>query len=658
MIKLYYIDGINDTDEPVFTGILSQQRFFNNNVVATIDNSFYPPHYSDVIALSSDDVDFNTSFNYLSINFNNKEYYYFIDAVEYVNEDLMNVTIRMDDIQTSMFNIYITNGTLSRKSIARWDGGAINRDYLRENMSSGIFVKDVFEETTSSIGSGYVIVSTTHITNNGLYYTSTTADVDYGNITTLVSPTINNHTSTESVPLSYIFVPVPTISTIDTFGFGTKTANKSYQRELLRRIVQMTQVVDCFFVNNIADYCDNISVDANGNYTFDDGVTGYKQLVAPEQYNRVGYFINFGSVGNNTTNLKINTLTHTIKPSINEGYTISRGINNRFDIKYCPQLIDSNYYHIYFGEKTEYTEYPIEKLDTPQLYTHAFFSLIYQKRTYWITDTADIVDFYLTAKSCDGNLSYVTQNNALNDWLAISKGTIAMSPINTFLGGLDFDSTSTHTRTMEDATTKKINVYGRKPTNDGVSSRISKIGSTTTKSGGGYTDVTSSAITGVSATTGLSLIGSVANATGDMVNKIFTPNTMKQSPTCDLFNEIPNTFLIQYKVNDLEDVAKLHESLGYSVHETYSGIADWGYHWNIRYYYNVICFSDINVTFKPKTAPSTIPNMVCDRETIERIEQRFKDGLRLWNTTSGLTPTTHTAIGNMWEYDNVENSEV
>ena len=141
MITLYYIPGISRSDTPVFSTVVEQNKYFSTYVPysTNIDTGFYPPHYRNTIDISAEDFDQVDNCNYLSLVYKNKTYYYFVDSVMYVNESLVKLIVTMDTVQTYMFDVKFLKYERTRKLIARWVGDKINRNYLRENVSQGLF---------------------------------------------------------------------------------------------------------------------------------------------------------------------------------------------------------------------------------------------------------------------------------------------------------------------------------------------------------------------------------------------------------------------------------------------------------------------------------------------------------------------------------------
>lgn len=139
LIRFYYIKGISLTDTLYFQSLTAQSTYFITHTVTTIDTTFYPPHYRNSIKIEKTDISPNTAINYLSFTYQGKEYYYFIDNVRYINEDVYALDIEMDTIQTYMFNIVIESCHIDRKFIDRYNNALFNRSYIRENFSSADF---------------------------------------------------------------------------------------------------------------------------------------------------------------------------------------------------------------------------------------------------------------------------------------------------------------------------------------------------------------------------------------------------------------------------------------------------------------------------------------------------------------------------------------
>ena len=138
-ITLYNVKGLSEVDTIQFASIAERDAFFANvSARLDINTGFYPPHYQNVIKL---DVPIDAPYNYLSLIYGDKTYYYFINTIQYVNEDIIAISITMDTIITFMFDVDFIQSHITRASIRRFNSdGHFNRDYLRENFSAGKFI--------------------------------------------------------------------------------------------------------------------------------------------------------------------------------------------------------------------------------------------------------------------------------------------------------------------------------------------------------------------------------------------------------------------------------------------------------------------------------------------------------------------------------------
>lgn len=164
MISLCYVEGIDEVDTPWFDTMSEQTGFFDKALVWYDDTSYYPPYFMNTIRLSSDDIPFSSTkgkVNYCFLDYEDKRYYYFIDSIDYVTDDLVEITIEMDTIQTYMFDMLISKPTIARMAIQRWDanGITINRDYIRENLSIGNMVQKSKEPIKDDNSIGWIIVT-------------------------------------------------------------------------------------------------------------------------------------------------------------------------------------------------------------------------------------------------------------------------------------------------------------------------------------------------------------------------------------------------------------------------------------------------------------------------------------------------------------------
>ena len=150
MLKLVHIKNISESDTPSFTTQTEQEDYFDNLQGITITDGWYPPYYENEIKFDTEDVSFDTNYNYLILSYNDRNYYYFIDDMTYVNEGVIAIHITMDTIQTFMFGATLSDVVIERKFINRWRDNYINRNYIRENLSENNYKTVEFEYLTNS----------------------------------------------------------------------------------------------------------------------------------------------------------------------------------------------------------------------------------------------------------------------------------------------------------------------------------------------------------------------------------------------------------------------------------------------------------------------------------------------------------------------------
>lgn len=104
-ITLYNIPAISTTNGIYFESEQDRHNKLQQFKLFDIEEGFYPPFSTNKIKVSNQfgrNIDYP---NYLSINFRNKDFYYFIDNYEYINENMFYYNISMDVITTFYFDI-------------------------------------------------------------------------------------------------------------------------------------------------------------------------------------------------------------------------------------------------------------------------------------------------------------------------------------------------------------------------------------------------------------------------------------------------------------------------------------------------------------------------------------------------------------------------
>ena len=594
MLKLYYVRGISETDTPHFNSLVEQEEYFEEKLITTID-AFFPPHYTDRLQFSNDDLDFNSQINYMSLDFNGKTYYYFITDMDYIAEDLISISITMDTIQTFMFNMIFHNARLERETIKRWlPNGAINRDYIRENYSSNIFKLEEYKN---------------------LQYDNASPEVNiYPNLGFLVLKKFPNPTASDEVvsrlniqkqydPTEYekpnpysTLMDGTTIMIAPVFGLCTDYNPQTDGRIQIirRRTNEIDSVVyDKSLAVYMKEFYDTYIDDPNVYemyYMRNLNLSGIRCVIDYE--NGVFTIKILCDVGGRDGILNINTSGGIISLYdilIEDNYRVFnfdfRKANDFIPFNYylVPQLIDENYINFTFGERLVNTTYPLSKLPSTTLQLHSYNDLFTGYRIYWILDNYNSDDVYFTTITAQTKEYAMLKNDAWKNYLANNVGTM-------FIGSqLNF---------LEDIISFKS---GKLPTN-------------------------------------------TAKQITTMANNFFAPDSVKQGGvfTADY---ISNALDVMYKyeyVTNIDSVATIYESIGYKV-DKYIG-NDNPLKQN-RKIFNYIKCSEIDLEI----------NMLCSQDITKDINNRYIQGLRFWNidTMNNLSLN----LGDVCVYDNLEEEE-
>lgn len=408
VINLYYIEGLSRGDTLFFSSIEEQKRFFNNKVIEIIDNSFYPPHYTNKIKLEiSESFTNNTCINYLSFNYNNKEYYYFIDNITYINEYILELDITMDTIQTYLFNFKITSATVERALIERISkrGNRIvfNRNYERENFTA--------KEK---------LINKTELNDNGLYWLVikryTGLDGDYP----FTTQTINNIT----ISTGYLYCLIPlfntTINAIKLNDTVATTITTDTTKINFNELYTNENIHSMYVINDA--YLQTCYSDTSGIYNFNNYNGWY------------GYYSNVLSQGDTIINngvllLKIPELTISTYKRL--PYTQPLTSTTPFNYKHIPFIIDDNYISVNFGEPISKATISTSLLTNDQLHFKAYYDIDTGARAYQITTiNGDTQETTTLVNSCE---NYGLQTNAYNQYMSRNRGMATVGIANKLL---------------------------------------------------------------------------------------------------------------------------------------------------------------------------------------------------------------------------------
>lgn len=440
--SLLYVPGINDVDTPIFASLEYQRRFFNGKVVVTPIDGFYVPHYRDTIEISMDDLVSNGQYraiNYLAMTYLEKRYYYFVDGIEYISESVARLFIRMDTIQTYMFDVTFIQSHLTRESINRFKANdRYNRDYLRENFSAGKFIlkskkyyrvpSDFYLNPVDSDNeiTGTLIIKAPHL--SGYTYNSTTylQNVEVTGLNNLfIYPYISNS------------MHYPYISGTGSYSYLMDNAYNRVAKEL-------TNAVMAYYLP---------FVPFNINYHDSEDHPGHVEFDLPN-----GLRWGVDSQTNPLTDWAITIAGNAIIDILQYGDIITpfqivkptAGAN--FDIKYIPALLDDSYVKVTFGENTTNATIPLHMLEDDSITLYYIGDPMTGSRIYYIHPAHYVSSYTVTDRplnrcisdplgtaviastpiTCDINVTEFNQYysyNKASTWAAVGSAAVTIASV-------------------------------------------------------------------------------------------------------------------------------------------------------------------------------------------------------------------------------------
>lgn len=573
MIKLYYVRGINRYDTPYFPNITAQEDYFEGKVYSSLD-AWYPPHYDNTIRLTSEDINFNKQINYLSLEFNGKLYYYFIDDIRYIDEDTLEIDITMDVIQTYMFNIDWINSTVSRRLIDRWEGDAINRKYLREQLGNGLFDTITYYEVpynyphivlTSAKSLGDTTIPATFIYDNQLINDTT--------YTYLVIDTFKDNM----------------IYQIYTEGndlyLGTSYRTKNVMKWNDAPEIERAYMFMYYQLGTITET----------------GTGELTKLVLSNSYAGTSFVASLKGGQPRDPYCQIDTVIVTPdKYTITTPFVKNTSATALFHKRYIPQLLDENFMRIKFGERLGYTTYPTSLMVTKSLIGTAINDYKTGNRIFRLEQDSNEKDKYMTTCINNTQENVTLINDAFKTYLANNQGQLVMGIAKASIGatiGLNMipkpiPTFTPKTHKLSKAYLAREEMYNRKVSNQ----------------------LTADAM-------------SAGNVFEGAINSAFQPDTTKQgnNVTSDIYANALKRFYSIEMCTDIDDVAKILEGYGYAVHESYGAVNLFD-KLNTRTYFNVIKVDSLEIG---------LTQCLNDDTTISEIIDRMEQGIRLWNVDIG-----------------------
>lgn len=619
MYKLLYIKGISHFDTIRFDSLADQTAYMNNHAVHTVDD-YFPPHYTNRIKLTTTDVPLTSRVNYLSLSFAGKNYYYFISGIEYINEDVYYIDIEMDDIQSYMFDFTVISTDIDRMSIKRWTGTDtpiyINRDYIRENLSRGVFKNRLYSvESTMPFA---IVVASRAIYRNQVDYTTT-----------------KQYTSQNTeVDTGLYYYLVPLVSFVGTSGvvniknpsgtttYATINVLNDDNFNFIHLCMSNPNVVNIFYINlntnllyyNFNDSTYVLNIFLNTNSTSWCKMFGIDTTYPFAELDDSGTWKSYPAIHIWATDYEKVDSSWFYIPDIGPA---NRETGVSFSASYVPQLIDENYYSVKYGERAKLTEYKLSLAIDTQLRKYHYIDINTSYRVYKLTDRNDTNDVYLNTITIDNQTNiplltdpweqYTANNKNWKNLLVLKYGMMAFNGINNFAG--DYENAMSKGIAMAESNPDITNISWKPSKRE-----MLKVG------------------TNIAAATQVDMYRR------DNLQNAPIGVSISDSYYTDKLSKAIDTVTIINRVVDYEEVAMKLEYYGYKVNKTIYNVNNIFDYFNYRYYYNVLKTANAKITGK----------ILLSNEQIIRIESRLNDGLRIWNRIGTFE------IGDALSYDNIE----
>lgn len=666
-VVLLYVKGITRQDTPYFPNLAAQEAFFGNINLSTrieVGDGYYPPHYNDVLSVETSDFEplyGSNAYNYLYLVFRTKRYYYFIDDIEYVNENLVRLHITMDIIQTHMFDAHVRSGVIERKFIKR--DHLSGRTYIRENLSMGNMRLKYRTKHTISTYTYNNIISCFLIKFSG----------DTAQAFASAELTVNGETYT--LPFKYIIIPLEPdsletgVTHIYDDGLGSVV-----EFDIYRALNHYGERADCLEILYLP-YC-NIDMYSGGTYHARDKYIEYDNanhcfeivnaeepdsgyLSGPGQWGAFSFTRGSGLTEYNV--IKFNKLSATMTFN---SYDSSRSVETKFLKTHVPALVDENYMNIEFGTVKVASPCVLHLFDN---YTANFDVIatpdgarVYYSYVNADTDYTNITRYPMADTT---PLKYTTVNDPWQTFIAYNAGTLLTHGVTCVADMISSASMFASASRAAELSKQMLALDANRLTAQykiGLMRKTSKVNKQLSSINYGY-DMAENALQqqGIEQPSAIKAIGGgmqgALELAGQCLNAVIAPQSVKENINFITQELIGNCALYYtgYEVEDINNVAEYYHRNGYLVLEPYNPLPnpetggaqdeliDLINYINTRYYYNILKMSEVSCF---TTNDNTL-------DTQALLEDRLIKGVRFWNPIQGMI------IGNFF-FDNVEKEYV
>ena len=543
----------------------------------------------------------------------------------------------MDTITTYLFDIELSDVCIARKFIDRYNtDGTINRNYLRENVSTAIMKqiqREYLTTTTDSDQTKGLIVIKLSDTPYKKGYTDFCKLQNFRYLSRFEFVPQNGYYCV--LPFNDAILTENEFNVIARQGSQETDKGKFEFHMTLSELSKATKVTEMYIIpgNPLRNY-----IFTQGNKIFYHNDASTNRPIDRGTNNDCDIVTNANSCFFILTDFTIIPNTFEFRKSI--GFTIQNKKEIAFNKMFVPCLLDSNYYRISFGERNYQTTDLIEYSDK-DLFTLTYQGMIDGTRFYFVGS-----DTYYTSILADNKYLMTLYTSEWNNYNSYNKASIGMAMGNYALSCFGFGYGTNNSL--------KSTYGGNQPLIDTIYStpeyldKRHKSPMLNTKGAAlmdYFTPGESNAMrkSKVSATNkAIGEVSSLVHTATQEYNAWLAPNSVRASYDLDnvFVSRCEDLVYVLYQVEDIEQVAQYYHRNGYLVNEYYNepsmlfSLIDYVRN---RYYFNILKLANCNVDFLSCTTGEDIK---------EDIEYRLINGIRIWNYEVN-------DIGN-YSYDNVE----
>lgn len=630
-LDFIYVPGIDDSNLLRFTSIANLNAYMASKIVKSISYSFFPPKYSDAIKVDTTDVNMNTVVNYLRFQWAGKYYYYFIDSTEYINEDVILINIRMDTIMTYYFDIRVNEGIIERKHISRFveQGGLwfINRNYIRENVSDGVFLDLQKQYTVPPEALKWCVIKIT-------------AELRIG-VTIKRRTFINSPFRDTTIPLAYGIYVGPWDNKEITIKYTdnvTGTVLYPYHNILYGLADDRTVGIYMLPFNPVEEIsytrgADNVPGELEVNWPSGKAATDCAPCVtwSDDSFPQA-------------TDTKTGVLTQRVYNDVivHDAINLTRNSNQQvaFDKKYIPCLRDENYMRIAYGNENCKVTYPVhttKEIDVNLIGSYTC-NLDDGTITFTLRDGLDLLPTRFSAIAIDDDIPSLSLNNdPWRSYLANIQGRMVSMGINTVSEVADcFISMGASSAS---AKIKQARITNNKSAWDKRATRNPRLKKRYAEKWHAIEDQRVDEMANAAGGFASGLISTMGSELSTAFVAAYKAPTVRSMGNV-LDSDSGYKLAIWYQwsmVEDIDWVALYYHKFGNLVNINYPYNSAWYNEFNNRYYFNYIKFADIIISI----------NSMCEDSVVADIENRFLSGVTMWNPDY--------EIGSTFQYDNVEN---